>query len=87
MFYEVFAMLQLIHMFPVGRFYMPTGLFKFFKVFEWLNFQGLNLGIWDFDDASTKSLLTVHANPVNYNFQKMGFGTSSFVFTSIDVII
>lgn len=84
---DIFYTLQLIHLFPVGRFYLPTGLFKFFKAFELLNFQGINFGIWDFDKASTKGLLTVNRNVVNYNFQKMGFATSSFIFTSIDVII
>lgn len=84
---DIFSTLQLIHLFPIGRFYMPTGLFKFFKTFEILNFQGLNFGIWDFDKASTKGLLTVHGDIVNYNFEKMGFTTSSFIFTSIDVII
>lgn len=84
---DAFYMLQLIYFFPLGRFYFPTGLFKFFKAFELLNFQNINFGIWDFNDAATEGLLTVHGDVVNYNFQKMGFSTSSFIFTSIDVIL
>lgn len=85
--FDIFSTLQLVHMFPVGRFYMPTGLFKFFKSFEMLNFQGLNFGIWNYDDPVSASDLTINAGALNYNFQKMGFKTTSFILTSIDVII
>lgn len=66
---------------------MPTGLFKFFKAFEYLNFQNLNFGIWNYDQVIDTSSFIVNGNQVNYNFKKMGFTSSSFILTSTDVIM
>lgn len=31
---ELFGTLQLVHVIPIARLYLPTGLYKFFKTFE-----------------------------------------------------
>jgi hypothetical protein len=85
--FDIYSTLQLIHLFPLGRFYMPTGLFKFFKSFERLNFQNLNFGIWNYDQIIDTGSFIINGNQVNYNFKKMGFTSSSFILTSTDVIM
>jgi len=85
--FDMLTMLQMIHLFPVARLYMPTSLFKFFKALELLNFQGINYSIWNFEDVISSNDLVENGDATSYNFKKMGFNSSSFLITSQDVII
>jgi len=85
--FDMLTTLQIVHLFPVMRLYMPTGLFKFFKTFEVLNFQGLSIGLWKYSQVIDSSGLTQNGNAANYNFKKMGFTTTSFLMTSSDAVL
>jgi cbb3-type cytochrome oxidase subunit 3 len=85
--FDLYSMLQLVHLFPVARLYLPTSLFKFFKALEYLNFQGLNYGFWDFEDIIIEGDLVKNGDTTNYNFEKMGFSTSSFFYTAQDAVM
>jgi len=84
---DIVGTLQLVHLFPVARLYLPTGLFKFFKWFEYLNFQQIGIGLWDYDQIIDSNEFTINGNEASYNFKKMGFTSNSFFMTSSDVII
>ena len=85
--FDVFATLQIVHLFPVARLYLPTGLFKFFQSFEKLNFISLSVGLWQFKDFIDSSLFVNTGTAASYNFKKMGFTTRSFIDTSSDVLL
>lgn len=85
--FDVYATLQIAYLFPVARLYMPTGLFKFFKAFEKLNFVSLSVGLWQFDDFVDSSLYVRSGTAASYNYKKMGFTTRSFIDTSSDVLL
>ena len=85
--FDVFTTLQIVYLFPLSRLYLPTGLFKFFKSFEKLNFIGLSIGFWQFNDFIDSSSFVETGGPAVYNFKKMGFTTRSFLNTSSDVLL
>lgn len=85
--FDLFSLLQLVHMFPVARLYLPTSLYKFFKALEFLNFQKLNIGFWDFENVMVRDELGENGRPANYNFEKMGFTTRAFFHTAQDTVM
>ena len=47
--FDFITTMQLIHLIPVMRLYMPSSLTKMFKWFQYYNFKGIFWGMWDVD--------------------------------------
>ena len=52
-----------------------------------MNFQGLNIGFWNFEDIMVADELGENGIPTNYNFEKMGFTTRTFFCTAQDTVM
>jgi hypothetical protein len=75
---DVICSLQMLHLIPVCRIYLPTVLLRFFRMFRFLNFEGLSFGQWQFTRTIDDMGFTKNGVPVNYNFEKMGYDTKAF---------
>ena len=78
--------LQMIHLFPVLRLYIPTVLLRFFMMFRFLNFEDISFGYWKFQNTVNSFGYTTNNYPSSYNFEKMGFTTTAFFMNTSGVI-
>lgn len=82
---DIICALQLVHLIPVARLYIPTVLLRFFQIFKYCNFEHIAFGQWKFTRAIDSDGFTKNDSPINYNFLKMGYDSKAFFSLTIDV--
>jgi len=75
---DTICALQLLHLIPVARLYLPTVILRFLRIFRYLNFEDMTFGQWQFTRAIDQNGFSKNNSPVNYNFEKMGYNSKAF---------
>lgn len=75
---DTICALQLLHLIPVARLYLPTVILRFLRIFKYLNFEDMTFGQWQFTRAIDQNGFSKNNSPVNYNFEKMGYNSKAF---------
>ena len=83
---DMITTLQMIHLIPVWRLYIPTPLLRFFMMFRYLNFEEITFGYWKFQNGVNSFGYTENSYPSSYNFEKMGLTTTAFFINTSGVI-
>lgn len=84
---DMITTMQMIHLIPVARLYLPSVLNRFFKMFQYTNFKGLQFGILRVTELIENDDFADNNAPIGYNFDKMGFNTTSLFYNITDPII
>ena len=85
--FDFINMMQLLHLVPLMRLYLPTAITNMFSWFQYYNFKGWLFGIWDFSQMIEEDEFQINGVPLTYNFRKMGFLTNSFFLNFAEVIL
>lgn len=84
---DMVCTLQMIHLIPVCRLYLPSVLLIFFKMFRFCNFESIAFGEWQFNRAVDQFGYTVNHLSHGYNFEKMGYYSKAFFSQTTDILV
>lgn len=84
---DLITTLQMVHLIPVARLYIPSVLRRFFVMFQYCNMMGLNFGFWRITQLIESDDFSSNGRAIGYNFEKMHFTTTSFFNNTSDAII
>jgi hypothetical protein len=82
--FDMICTLQILHLTPVCKLYLPSVLLEFFKMFRYSNFEGLAFGEWQFNRAIDEDGFTLNHLSSGYNFEKMGYDSRAFFSLTAD---